>query len=1367
MSISLAGISNTLEDPSSLLSVIETITDSFHEHSLISVHDLLDAYSTFSSRTRSQSWMLRDYDRLPPYLNCLKVHKDNFLSALRRDIGLAHINSFSFFSCSPLSLDEAMSGGNTHTNINIDAKQHARDSSSLCVHALCVLATIFRFPVFHFLFTVHDLSELLGDVLGIALADQLPVLNSAKIYSLSLWVLGCHRLPLAVLSARHDELISALRRSLKCARRPGSVAVDGLKAVSHTLEQHPSEFFKSLLPLLPYVIQNLLDEPSDPRLHASITLGTFANALVNQTKTLLAERQMISDHVMSFLELHCDDAQASPSDTCLSFVVRTAFSVESQTRPGAGPTWILPVLASLIILSGPSLYSNSMVLEFILQSLAMALTHRRSIVRSLHSHVWKCFVWVFGQMLSSPENIDPATILSTLYVIKQELGRGVGAALTTVLLRSPDRSSATQFGHGNDRVSQALSVIQAMVRTDCKHTRQEGFMLLRALTTGIDDAKIERWAPETVDDVLDLSLFNGTIIGADWERLPSIIRSTFPGPSVRRLEGTEIALHYEILLDIWKHCAFKASKERLDPDLLDTWQSILLAHSHLAQGAHYPITIKLLRHAATIIIDFLPPPLPGYQRDWGSWSIHDQPCYLVAIGQLWSVMQSVFVSFSLSEPAELILASILKFTFHTPDHGVQTLWSRLCANLMTTASPSFWGDIPSLPESHIVLRTRRELWELVAKSLSCSEPSLHWKEVIKFLAIPVCTWVMSESELGVWEALLQNAVTSSDGPIIVIEDLMQHFQGKDVENWESALAVLCIVLAHSRGEGRSPSAELLCTVNTVLSVSYSRAADSPDLLEHSFQLLAVVRDVIVSSTPAQVMHILLALRSSLRLWIEDRLEVMSIDDFNSVVISLYCETLKVLETLPLSNESLQDMETFLASAFSRIPIPAIAPFAFEKFWRATYHGRSQFDCILPPMIKSCLDCFVAAYGGDLADGLSLSTGSQSQNISNGAAPQSRTTRQISGDSSFWDDPRTSSENDKTWPKGLNAETISQAQVRTFPGPEDTAFLMASSDDDAFQPTVLRQLHEYSSRVDTSSLEELDRSISDPRELLPPICPLPHRLPTPHTPEQSSPIASQVQQMKRKHAYRDAPRERNRTSSNTLRSLRNIESEPTTRVITPISIARTHSVPTKPRKMVFDGIEVPTLRQVLRNEKAETGVRRKKTLNSELGLSFVPHTPPSCTADTKRMFLSPLPSSVGSDEEEDIDEWENMYIDANLSEIEIGKSLANSYPSSPPRSQSSTAHVSSEPEHEPHLTSGSNSRQTESQSEGSPSVPVPQALQRSKTTSARLNALRDVYASMTDGASQIPMSELLQATRLVHRIGAVLTEQMGKKIGDPG
>lgn len=47
----------------------------------------------------------------------------------------------------------------------------------------------------------------------------------------------------------------------------------------------------------------------------------------------------------------------------------------------------------------------------------------------------------------------------------------------------------------------------------------------------------------------------------------------------------------------------------------------------------------------------------------------------------------------------------------------------------------------------------------------------------------------------------------------------------------------------------------------------------------------------------------------------------------------------------------------------------------------------------------------------------------------------------------------------------------------------------------------------------------------------------------------------------------------------------------------------------------------------------------------------------------------------------------------------------------------------------------------------PSVPLP--LRRSRTTS-RLGALQQAYAEVTDDASQIPVEDLVQATKLVHQ-----------------
>jgi len=57
---------------------------------------------------------------------------------------------------------------------------------------------------------------------------------------------------------------------------------------------------------------------------------------------------------------------------------------------------------------------------------------------------------------------------------------------------------------------------------------------------------------------------------------------------------------------------------------------------------------------------------------------------------------------------------------------------------------------------------------------------------------------------------------------------------------------------------------------------------------------------------------------------------------------------------------------------------------------------------------------------------------------------------------------------------------------------------------------------------------------------------------------------------------------------------------------------------------------------------------------------------------------------------------------------------------------------------------------------------PLPLRRNKT-SARLDALEHAYAVVADDASQIPVQDLVQASRLVHQIGAALNEQMSRKL----
>jgi hypothetical protein len=83
---------------------------------------------------------------------------------------------------------------------------------------------------------------------------------------------------------------------------------------------------------------------------------------------------------------------------------------------------------------------------------------------------------------------------------------------------------------------------------------------------------------------------------------------------------------------------------------------------------------------------------------------------------------------------------------------------------------------------------------------------------------------------------------------------------------------------------------------------------------------------------------------------------------------LYSDTLAVLERHPLSLDFLYSIEFFLAAGFSRIIAPALAPLAFERFWRATYHGQHQFTSDVPAGVISMLTAFTTVFGGDLLTG---------------------------------------------------------------------------------------------------------------------------------------------------------------------------------------------------------------------------------------------------------------------------------------------------------------------------------------------------------------------------------------------------------------
>ncbi|KAI6114400.1 hypothetical protein F5141DRAFT_1106378 [Pisolithus sp. B1] len=1263
--------STPLRDPSYLLSAIETIKNSLEDCSSVSSHDLLDAYNTLSRRLKSESQALQESTTSFPAFECIASNRDHLFKAFRRDIGFAHIDPFSTDKPSSRAPKDLLLSSIRSAEMGSIQIQRARDLSCLCNYPLSTLAVIFKFVSLSSLFTIANLTELFGDVLSIVLAKDLPVFNSPKTVSLSLWILRSQCLPWATIRPREIGLVSALQHSLNGSKTSSHTALDGLKVVAHMLDHHAKDFFKSASQLLPVVLEHLLSESVDCRLHASGVLWSFAAPLVREFDAIpKRDRQAVSTCIFGFLR---KQAALSDAPETLIGAIQAAFDTGSQMCPGDGPVWMLTVIASLII-----------TCDFVLSATANALIH--------DACGRPCLIWVYAHMLSEPG----------------ELWGRTGIALTGILLHA----------RKDWRVKQAFTIIRGMVQSKSTRAKKEGIALLRTIT-GPTTNLTEICLFSLFDDMPPMVLFDGTIVNAPCDILPDILRkiSQFTVDRVCPLTDGEIAFYYETIFDGWCGCMPRPPTEQLDVVLVDVWRSLLVL---LAQ--HHTTVQQAFKCAAKSLVKCLLPPCDPLKQGLKN-------C-LNAVECLWYAMKGATSTRNLLEAAQSILFAILKYEFNIRNSEIQRMWSVICADLMVVASPFFLGGMTGLTESQMKVETQRQLWGIIATSLVNSASSLRWASIVDFLSIPISTRALSEWELGVWKSLFHSAVVLSEDFHAVVDAISERLQGGDAGDWEFFIQVLTVILCNFVEKGYKPRNSVLGPINTALSRIYDQRPAASETLAHVFHLLAILRNWITASVPENALVILVALRTGLSLWIEDQAEIMREEDFNAVIIPLYCDTLEVLERLPLSHEALRDIESFLASGFSRIPAPAVAPFAFEAFWRATYYRQTQFYDDLPPRIKLCLTCFVAAYGGDLACGLSTSTESQSQDalghsaevghlvVTRGSPLSHRSSTRISTGGNHRGGP--------SFPHIANESSNERVVVDTTVEVEDlSSILDTANGPDENEPSFGEPpgvLHSNASGAGS-----------------------PSGLDFPFGPGECG--------KRLRVAEEYEPRKRSRLSVKASYDLRKVRSEPVSGRSTPLpSALRLCSVPVAEKKMVFDCIEVPTFRSIVQRERMQ---RLRRISETKTALPPLHRKSPQRIAS--RIVgkpLSPQPSSVSSEADVDDDVGPRRAshgLDRTPSEIAVDESLAETCPRSPPP-ESMTRDDLPAPQ------------QSTSQVESSPPKPSPPPLRRSRTTSARLDALRNAYTAVTESASQISVGELVQATTLVHRIGAALSEQMSKRFG---
>ncbi|KAG1822874.1 uncharacterized protein BJ212DRAFT_1477283 [Suillus subaureus] len=1326
------GHMNPLHDTTYLTSPLESIVNSLEPNSLHSNHDLLDAYNTFSNRIRAEAQELQQSSASLPALESLRAKAPGFSQALRRDLALAHIDPF--IPPRALTSGESLLSGPRQSTA--DVVKHAGDSSAICQQALCALSDIFRFHNLYSLFSGSDISSLLAEILNITHSRRLPILNSAKVFSLALWILGSQRLPEGLLSSQASDIVSVLRSTLytqPIGQQFAQHTEDGLKGVCHLLEFYPTTFFVHAIQQLPLVLSHLLCNSYAVRLQAVLVLGRMALSLLNSSFDIsLDHRKVISDFVLDFLDKQWPKT-ASTQISEFHHIAKAAIAAEEKSELVEGPVWLLSMMSSLVILSDHCLFSHSDTFKYFMQLAVLGYAHVRSVVRGLAQRLWSCLAIAFTRIPDQDIRTKEAVFL---YLDRKPLS-DVGIAVVTMLLNTsatPSSSSSEQIT-SFDAVSRALTLVHDMAHDSDKRISSDGLSLLHKLMGGVGAPAPSTPGMTTSSPRLPTSLFDGSLLTGKWDR--STLRSIYPSSltEVRHLSEGEIVRHRIRLRSIWLHLAqSRISYEScLPPKLIEIWQSLLLAESQLTQAFHHAISADLAEESALVIAGFIPQ-TPGNSEEPDSTILMTaQVRALAAITQLWSMMKNAFTPKCISIAAKIILTNLLKHDFRLSDKSVLDRWSKLCADLIVAAMPLWTQELFAMSSSQVTETIARQLWSLVAQSLISQSEISCWLDTVKLLVVPLGSWTMSDVELDVWNSLLQKTLTSASQASTELSTVIDAIA-------QAVLPVACvdrmiflqIPLSHLLScfipdASLCPPDSLLSIVNSVLKGTYKT---SVELMNGSLQLLHSIQTTIVVSSPSHVLHILESLRAGLQLWIEDKEEVLTENEFNLVIMPLYSDTLAVLERHPLGLDFLNSVEFFLAAGFSRIIAPALAPLAFERFWRATYHGQHQFSSNIPAGVISVLKAFTTVFGGDLLAGFPP----DSQSTTSSGFPSSPIRGNHSAaehlSSAVFDDTHCVEHT-------FGNATLRSVSVLPFHSvstvlPRDPASL--SQGDMLHNPQNI-----------PSSADEIPAlNIPDSRQVG--IIPLNGQSLSPRFSPLTKSTHQTGQGSKRSHKYQDTtPQKRRRTISGTQKSHPSrFISEPTTsRLMPPVPITRLYSAPIGQSKRVFDGVVLPTLRQVVAAE-------RSLELSTRSSAETFQFNDPHRSVQTL---------SIASDDSDDYDSWEIRCAEIGFSEMEVDNSLAgvpwDSLMESNSILQEGTMKAQAAPRTE---------QRSKSQEASQHVTQYPTPLRRSNTGSGHLDALREAYAAVASGGSQIPVHELVQATRLVHQIGAALSERMNKQFG---
>ncbi|KAJ7505135.1 hypothetical protein B0H11DRAFT_1977000 [Mycena galericulata] len=1344
------GADSPLTSPAYFMSPAETLLESMGPNADdISFHDLIEAYNTFSDRIRSQIRTILNVAAPHPALVSLREYTHQMVQALRRDLKHTREETAS----NPRRTSLADNSFLATAELDEEEVRVSRDLALLNHQVLRFLSDIFSFPPLYSIFSIDDLRIILSDLLVLGSAQYIPSPASRRTWTLIVWILSVQNLPSAVLSPAKREIVSVVKRALEGQIGKDQARLDALKASNQLLKQYPTLFISPLSDIFPCVLQNLIAHSPIMRLQAVNVLGRFALAKLSTLSTANTCHASISATLTTFINSQTSKLKSVQHQVRLRNLVTAAISADNPSHQADGPFWVVQLLASFVILLDDSFFSNPRALKLTLQSLEQLFCRKQKLLTALHPHVWKCLIWVFSRLPTTSSGED--TREPVFLTLKQDLTGDIGLALIYSLLgTTPNESCNT-----SDSVSKVLVVVEDMLSSRNQLVQVEGMALLTKLLY----TPAQSSASAIPQNLLVPQLFDGSLLPAKRENVAPAIRSIKPFDitQVRQLSDSEIIRDWDILADLWTratHISLRKEfgKFKLPPpylsvaeykqNLLHGWQSLLLMPTDLTQGlGHLTTQDPFASKIADLICAFIVP------TDTADAQVEQ----LVLVSKMWRTMTNVFQPAWLSSPAETVLDAVLKQSHTISEEPVQDIWAQLCSELISFGLPTAVKVVMDRGEAQMSAEVQRQLWVLAVKSTQKPDTLAPWKDLAYLISVPFSAWTMSESEVEIWKGLLRTTISiaNSDSvrPTVVVGHVFElvrdrHRFSESLEELSTLLSYVDLAEENALPEG------VMDAVDKALYDLYPDQA----LVSASLQFIRRVGDIVLSAPSTLALPLLLALQNGICHWLEDDKSLLVGHVRKEVVQCLFSAPLSTIHDMEPSGQNLVSISRFLATVADA--------YAFERFWRATYHGREEFYALYPESIKLSLRSFGELFGGSLAADLSMETDSH---VGSSCAPDSQPVQSSSFDY-YADESRYPFDADTIGggdTRFMDVDEHSASTIRALSQPLSPSIQRVNPQMQArpVPSAALDQLQDYSSRVESSLVNTSQHTASGSSRSSGTIRQSMLRAPSqsnrsvgainfsaqskPRSPKRRA-KAEDTYSRKRRKTSPEAHAEHTRPNAIAGPSQLPGESisKPTSRRESKHALSQ--PIPSLKRrgkrKVLLDCVMVPTYAEFRRRYQAAS----------------LPTPSPSLRPPPPRL---PPPGPDQEEEEEDYASWEAGLSMAELKQVQQTFGCDTEYPSSGDEDASST---STDLGNSPRSTSPSPSLDTaERRSQTAPIPPRehhPLPLRRNKT-STRLDALERAYAAVADDASQPPIQDLVQATRWVHKIGAALNEQMSRKL----